>query len=203
MAVKRKKQSHHHITTQHPTTTTTTCRVFHSISNLKNTFHYWRISHYHIAFILRSTMSRSNSTGAVEGNCRTCSSNEHSTRYRNAKHAHYDSKGDFHAPKSPMQKEFNNEPRRRQSMKQEEHSKDHHRRHHNPRRRQSVKQEEHSKDHHRRHHNHRHHNHHQLRKRMVDGAKLSAKLMAAVVFCAVAPILYVIIPPAHDADDRA
>ena len=126
-------------------------------------------------------MSRSNSTGAVEENCR--SSSEHSTRYRNAKHAHYDSKGDFHAPKSPVQKELSGESRRRQSMKQEEHSKDHQRRHHN--------------------HRHRHHSHYQFRKRMVDGAKLSAKLMAAVVFCAVAPILYVIVPPAHDADDRA
>ena len=131
-------------------------------------------------------MSRSNtcSTGAVErGNCRISSERRHSTKYRNAKHAHHDSKGTFHAPKRPVREELNNVPNQHQRMEQEDHSKDHHRSRHD--------------------HRHHDHNHHQLRKRIVDGAKLSAKLMAAVVFCAVAPILYVVIPPAHDAGDRA
>lgn len=131
-------------------------------------------------------MNRSStcSTGAVEqGNYMYRSiERRHLTRHRNAKHTHHDSTGDFQAPKRPVQRELNTNPSRRQSMEQEEHSKDHHRRHN---------------------HHHRHHNQHQLRKIIVDGAKLSAKLMAAVVFCAVAPILYVVIPPAHDAGDRA
>ena len=49
-----------------------------------------------------------------------------------------------------------------------------------------------------------HHHHHQLhlRQRIVGGARLSAKVMGAIIFCAVAPILYVVVPPAHDTGDR-
>ena len=147
-----------------------------------NCVYYWIIPHFYKSICIR--MSRSNSTSAIEEKCRTCirssSKRRHSTRNRNAKHAHHDSQSEFCTSKSPVHEECQQVPKWRQIVEQEEQPEDHHRR----RRRR------------------------RLRKRIVDGAKLSAKLMAAtlaaIVFCAAAPILYVVIPPpAHDADDRA
>lgn len=52
------------------------------------------------------------------------------------------------------------------------------------------------------HHHQQHHHQLHLRKRIVDGARISAKVMGAIMFCALAPVLYVVVPPAHDTGDR-